>query len=92
MKKHIILQHNNAQPHMAYLVGGNSRYSCEVLSILDLLLPPPSRPWKSMRSQQYKNNVSIQEVVHTWLKNAQMGIYHSNMFKLIQIWQKFGEL
>jgi hypothetical protein len=43
MKRHIILQHNNAEPHMEYQVKGKSRHGCEVICVLDLLVPDLGR-------------------------------------------------
>jgi len=63
MKRQIILQHNNAQPHIEYQVRGKSRHGCEVFFILDLLIPDLGRLWWASNTR----TVSIQEAVHTWL-------------------------
>jgi hypothetical protein len=96
MKRHIILQHNNACSHTAHpTLGKIEKCSLEVLPNPPYSLDfAPSDyyvfgPLKvNMGSQQYENNEAIQYTMRTWLENTETDFYHSGIFKLTQCWQK----
>jgi hypothetical protein len=95
-KKTVILQHDNARPHIARLTSQTNKGN-----IWELLSRPPYSPnlapsdyhlfgplKNHLTGHHYEINEAALEAVRSWLRGAGTDFYHRGIFKSLHRWKK----